>query len=327
MPTRILVTTTSFQDTPGPHHEALTATGWEVVAARGPLPEADTLAAVGAIDGFLCGDDHITRAVLDRAVPRLKVISKYGIGVDKIDVPRCTELGIPVLFTPGVNHTTVAEHAFLLLLALEKHLLFHADSTRAGGWKRLTGRELLGKTIGIVGVGRIGREVAIRARAFGMEPIGLDVHWDAAFAAAQGMRRAATLAELLAASDYVSLHTSLTPETRHLIDAAAIATMKRDAIMINCARGEIVDTAAIAAALAAGRLRGYGTDVLDEEPPRADHPLLRLPNCLVTPHVGSRTLESVQRQAMAAVTNLVRALHGEAPLAQVNPAVPVRRCV
>jgi len=327
MPTRILVTTTSFQDTPGPHHEALAATGWEIVAARGPLTESDTRAAVGAIDGFLCGDDAITRAVLDRAVPRLKVVSKYGIGVDKIDVPRCTELGIPVLFTPGVNHTTVAEHAFLLLLALEKHLLFHADSTRAGGWKRQTGRELLGKTIGIVGVGRIGREVALRARAFGMDPIGLDVHWDAAFAAAQGMRRAATLAELLAVSDYVSLHTSLTPETRHLIDAAAIATMKRDAIVINCARGEIVDTAAIAAALAAGRLRGYGTDVLDEEPPRADHPLLHLPNCLVTPHVGSRTLESVQRQAMAAVTNLVRAMHGEAPLAQVNPAVPVRRCV
>ncbi|MFM8284686.1 MAG: phosphoglycerate dehydrogenase [Planctomycetaceae bacterium] len=327
MPTRILVTTTSFQDTPGPHHEALAATGWEIVAARGPLTESDTRAAVGAIDGFLCGDDAITRAVLDRAVPRLKVVSKYGIGVDKIDVPRCTELGIPVLFTPGVNHTTVAEHAFLLLLALEKHLLFHTDSTRAGGWKRQTGRELLGKTIGIVGVGRIGREVALRARAFGMDPIGLDVHWDAAFAAAQGMRRAATLAELLAVSDYVSLHTSLTPETRHLIDAAAIATMKRDAIVINCARGEIVDTAAIAAALAAGRLRGYGTDVLDEEPPRADHPLLHLPNCLVTPHVGSRTLESVQRQAMAAVTNLVRAMHGEAPLAQVNPAVPVRRCV
>jgi len=327
MPTRILVTTTSFQDTPGPHHEALAATGWEIVAARGPLTESDTRAAVGAIDGFLCGDDAITRAVLDRAVPRLKVVSKYGIGVDKIDVPRCTELGIPVLFTPGVNHTTVAEHAFLLLLALEKHLLFHADSTRAGGWKRQTGRELLGKTIGIVGVGRIGREVALRARAFGMDPIGLDVHWDAAFAAAQGMRRAATLAELLAVSDYVSLHTSLTPETRHLIDAAAIATMKRDAIVINCARGEIVDTAAIAAALAAGRLRGYGTDVLDEEPPRADHPLLHLPTCLVTPHVGSRTLESVQRQAMAAVTNLVRAMHGETPLAQVNPAVPVRRCV
>ena len=144
MPHRILVTTTSFQDTPGEHHAALAATGWEVVTARGPLSEADTLVLVGEIDGFICGDDMITAAVLDRARPRLRVLSKYGIGVDKIDVAGCTARGIPVLFTPGVNHTTVAEHAFLLLLSLEKHLLFHADSTRSGGWQRKTGREVLG---------------------------------------------------------------------------------------------------------------------------------------------------------------------------------------
>jgi len=321
---RILLTTTSFQDTPGEHHAALAATGWEVVTARGPLSEEATLAALADADATICGDDMLTRRVLDATAPRLKVVSKYGIGVDKIDVARCTELGIPVLFTPGVNHTTVAEHAFLLLLSLEKHLLFHADSTRAGGWKRQTGRELLGKTIGIVGLGRIGKEVAIRARAFGMPVVAHDVFWDDDFARDHGVARAATLAELLAAADYVSLHTNLTPETRHLVNAASIATMKPGAIVINCARGEIVDTAAVVDALRSGRLRGYGTDVLDEEPPPADHPLLRLPNCVVTPHVGSRTLESVQRQAMAAVTNLVRALRGEAPLAQVNPQVPVR---
>ncbi|MFM9197019.1 MAG: 3-phosphoglycerate dehydrogenase, partial [Planctomycetia bacterium] len=140
---RILLTTTSFQDTPGEHHAALAATGWEIVTARGPLSEADTLAVVGEVDGYICGDDMITRAVLAKAVPRLKVLSKYGIGVDKIDVAACTELGIPLLFTPGVNHTTVAEHAFLLLLALEKYLLFLTDSTRSGGGKRPTGRELL----------------------------------------------------------------------------------------------------------------------------------------------------------------------------------------
>jgi D-3-phosphoglycerate dehydrogenase len=324
---RILLTTTSFQDTPGEHHAALAATGWEVVTARGPLSEADTLAALSGIDATICGDDMVTRKVLDATAPRLKVVSKYGIGVDKIDVARCTELGIPVLFTPGVNHTTVAEHAFLLLLALEKHLLFHTDSTRAGGWKRQTGRELLGKTIGIVGLGRIGREVALRARAFGMPVIAHDVFWDDDFARAHGVTRAGSLADLLATADYVSLHTNLTPETRHLVNAASIATMKPGAIIINCARGEIVDTEAVAAALATGRLRGYGTDVLDEEPPPPDHPLLRLPNCIVTPHVGSRTLESVQRQALAAVTNLIRALRGEAPLAQVNPQVPVRKIV
>ena len=216
MPHRILVTTTSFQDTPGEHHAALAATGWEVVTARGPLSEADTLALVGEIDGFICGDDMITAAVLDRARPRLRVLSKYGIGVDKIDVAGCTARGIPVLFTPGVNHTTVAEHAFLLLLSLEKHLLFHADSTRSGGWQRKTGRELLGKTIGIVGMGRIGKEVAVRAHAFGMKPLGHDVAWDDAFAAAHGIERAASLDDLFARSDYVSLHTNLTPATRDL---------------------------------------------------------------------------------------------------------------
>ena len=322
---RILLTTTSFQDTPGDHHERLAATGWEIVTARGPLSEADTLAAVGEIDGFICGDDAITRQVLDKALPRLKVISKYGIGVDKIDVSACTELGIPVLFTPGVNHTTVAEHAFLLLLALEKNLLFHCDSTRSGGWQRQTGHELLGKTIGIVGLGRIGREVAIRARAFGMEPLGYDVFWDEAFAAEQGVTRAATLDELFAASDYISLHTNLTAETRDLVRAETIARMKPGVIVINCARGEIVNTADMAAALESGRVRGYGTDVLDAEPPPADHPLLHLPNCLVTPHIGSRTTESVGRQALAAVENLIRAMRGEKPLAQVNPEVPVKK--
>lgn len=325
--TRILVTTTSFQDTPGDHHQALADTGWEIVTARGPLSEEDTLAAVGDVDGYICGDDLISRAVLEKARPRLQVLSKYGIGVDKIDVAACTEMGLPLLFTPGVNHTTVAEHTFLLLLALEKHLLFHADSTRSGGWQRQTGRELLGKTIGIVGMGRIGKEVAKRAVAFGMQPLGYDLYWDEAFAAEHKVERVETLEALFPRVDYLSLHTNLTPETRDLIRAETIGQMKPDAIILNCARGEIVKTADIAAALTEGRLRGYGTDVLDEEPPAADHPLTRLSNCLVTPHIGSRTLESVQRQAMAAVTNLIRAMHGEPPLAQVNPDVPVRRVV
>ena len=327
MPPRILLTTTSFQDTPGEHHRRLAATGWEVVTARGPLSEADTLEAVGEVDGFICGDDAITRRVLEKARPRLQVLSKYGIGVDKVDVAACTELGIPLLFTPGVNHTTVAEHALLLLLALEKNLLFHCDSTRSGGWNRRTGHELLGKTIGIVGLGRIGREVAIRARAFGMRPVGYDVFWDEAFAAAQGVARSATLDELFAASDYVSLHTNLTPETRDLVRAETIRLMKPEVIVINCARGEIVNTADMLAALESGRVRGYGTDVLDVEPPPADHPLTHHPRCIVTPHVGSRTCESVERQALAAVENLVRAMHGEKPLAQVNPEVAVRKVV
>ena len=327
MKPRILVTTTSFQDTPGRHHEMLADTGWEIIKERGPLSEVDTLAAVGAIDGYICGDDVITRAVLERACPRLKVLSKYGIGVDKIDVDAATEMGLPLLFTPGVNHTTVAEHTFLLLLAIEKHLLFHADSTRQGGWKRKTGREIAGKTIGIVGMGRIGKEVAKRAKAFGMTVIGYDVYWDESFAGEHQIERVNDFHDLFPRVDYLSLHTNLTPDTRELIRNETIKLLKDDAVILNCARGEIVNTNDVAKALQSGALRGYGTDVLDEEPPAADHPLTKLPNCLVTPHIGSRTLESVQRQAVAAVTNLVQAMRGEPPLAQVNPTVVVQNVV
>ncbi len=322
--TRVLLTTTSFQDTPGAHHDLLASTGFEVVRERGPLPESRMLELAGDFDIFLCGDDAITRAVLEKARPRLKIISKYGIGVDKIDVKAATEFGLPVLFTPGVNHTTVAEHTFLLLLALEKNFVAQVDATRRGEWKRKTGHELLEKTIGIIGLGRIGKEVAIRARAFGMNIIGYDVYWDEAFAKSHEVRRAASLDEVFAAADYLSLHTNLTPETRDLISARSFPKMKKGVLILNCARGEIVNTADMVAALQSGQVGGYGTDVLDEEPPRPDHPLLKLPNCIVTPHVGSRTYESVVRQATAAVRNTILAAKGEKPLAQVNPEVPVK---
>jgi D-3-phosphoglycerate dehydrogenase len=316
--TRVLLTTTSFQDTPGVHHDMLAKAGFEIVRERGPLPESKMLELAGQFDAFICGDDAITRAVLEKSRPRLKVISKYGIGLDKIDVKSCTEFKIPVLFTPGVNHTTVAEHTFLLLLALEKNLLFHTDSTRSGGWKRKTGHELLAKTIGIVGVGRIGKEVAIRANAFGMQPLGYDLYWDDKFAAQHNLQRAANLDEIFAKSDYISLHTNLTPETRDMISAKSFAKMKKGVLILNCARGEIVHTADMVAALQSGQVGGYGTDVLDVEPPPPDHPLLKLPNVVVTPHVGSRTYESVVRQASCAVENLTLFLAGKKPHAQAN---------
>ena len=268
-----------------------------------------------------------TSQVLEKARPRLKVLSKYGIGVDKIDVKTCTEFGIPLLFTPGVNHTTVAEHTFLLLLALEKNFLFHTDSTRSGGWKRKTGHELLEKTIGIVGLGRIGKEVAIRARAFGMNVVAFDVYWDEKFATANNVKRAVTLDEVFGVSDYLSLHTNLTPETRDMISAKNIGKMKKGVLILNCARGEVVHTADLIEALKSGQVGGYGTDVLDHEPPAADHPLLKLPNVVCTPHIASRTYESVVRQATAAVKNLILAMHGEKPLAQINPEVAVKKVV
>jgi D-3-phosphoglycerate dehydrogenase len=315
---RILLTTTSFQDTPGPHHDLLAAQGWEIVCERGPLPEARMLELAGGFDAFLCGDDAITAAVIDKSLPRLQAISKYGIGLDKIDVGHATSRRLPVLFTPGVNHTTVAEHTFGLLLCLTKHLVTVAAATRQGEWRRITGHEVLGKTMGIIGLGRIGKEVAVRARAFGMPVLACDPSWDDAFAAAHQVNRCATIDEVLTRADVVSLHCFLSEETRGMINRARIATMQDGAIVLNCARGEIVVSHDIAAALTSGKLGGYGADVLDREPPPPDHPLLRAPNCVITSHIGSRTFESVARQAMRATRNLVNHLAGNPDFIQAN---------
>ncbi|WP_269522861.1 phosphoglycerate dehydrogenase [Coraliomargarita parva] len=319
---KILLTTTSYQDCPGDHHALLESTGAEIVRERGPLSEARMLELAGDFDAFLCGDDEITKAVIDKSLPKLKIIAKYGIGVDKIDVAYATEKQIPVSFCPGVNHTTVAEHVFMLLLALNKNLIEQANATAAGGWKRMTGHEIMGKTIGIIGLGRIGREVAIRANAFGMTCIGYDLYWPEDFAKEHNVKRMDGITQLLRESDIVSLHTNLTEETRDMICETSIKNMKDGAILINCGRGELTHTSDIAAALESGKLAGYGADVLDQEPPASDHPLLGAKNCIITPHVGSRTYESVQRQAGMATENLVLLLKGQKPLAQVNDAPP-----
>ena len=316
--TRVLLTTTSFQDTPGVHHDLLAAAGFEVVRERGPLPESRMLELAGQFDAYLCGDDALTRAVLQKSLPRLKVVSKYGIGLDKIDVPAATDLRIPVLFTPGVNHTTVAEHTFALLLAAVRSLVVEANHVAAGRWTRITGNEVCGKTLAIVGFGRIGREVAIRARAFGLRVIGYGNYWDEDFARWHDITRVESFDELLAQADFISLHTKLTAQTRHLIHAGNIGRLRRGAVIVNCARGEILELSALVAALKSGHLKAYAADVLDQEPPPADHPLLGLPNVILTPHIGSRTHESVQRQASCAVENLTRFLSGRPPIAQAN---------
>ena len=316
--TRVLLTTTSFQDTPGVHHDLLAETGFEIVRERGPLPEARMLELAGQFDAYLCGDDALTRAVIQKSLPRLKVISKYGIGLDKIDVKAATDLKVPVLFTPGVNHTTVAEHTFALMLAAVRNLVVEANHTAAGRWTRITGNEVCGKTLAIVGLGRIGKEVAVRAAAFGLKLVGYGNYWDEDFARWYGMERVETMDEALTRADIVSLHTKLTPATRHLINARNLPLLKRGAVIVNCARGEIIELSALVEALKSKHLLAYATDVLDQEPPPPDHPLLGLPNVIITPHIGSRTHESVQRQATCAVENLRLYLAGKKPIAQAN---------
>jgi len=318
MKTRVLLTTTSFQDTPGVHHELLERAGFDLVRERGPLPEARMLELAGQFDAYLCGDDALTRAVIERSLPRLKVISKYGIGLDKIDLAAATDLKVPVLFTPAVNHTTVAEHTFALLLAATRNLVAEANYVAAGQWKRITGTEICGKTLAIVGFGRIGKEVAIRARAFGLRVVGYGNYWDEDFARWYGIERIEDFNALLRAADFVSLHTKLTPQTRHLINAGNIRQLRKGAVIVNCARGEIVELAALVDALKTNHLLAYAADVLDAEPPPPNHPLLGLPNAILTPHIGSRTHESVQRQGSCAVENLTLFLSGRKPIAQAN---------
>jgi len=315
---RVLLTTTSFQDIPGPHHDLLKEAGFEVVSARGPLPESRMLELVGDVDAFLCGDDEITKRVVDQALPRLKVISKYGIGLDKIDTAYVSKKGIPITFCPGVNHTTVAEHTFALMLALFRKLVTEANHVTSGEWVRLTGNEIMGKTISIVGLGRIGKEVAIRAKAFGMKVTGFDLYWDDEFAQKHDIQRCESIHDCLNSGDVVSLHVNLSEESRDLINQSSICEMKQGVVVLNCARGEIVNTLDMVQALESGQVGGYGADVLDQEPPPSNHPLLTAPNVVITPHIGSRTHESVQRQAAMAANNLILALQGKPPLAQAN---------
>lgn len=316
---KILLTTTSFQDTPGPHHEALTKSGFEIVTARGPLSEVEMLDfAKAGFDGFLNGDDVITAAVIDAALPKLKVIAKYGIGLDSIDVKHATAKKIPVLFTPGVNHTTVAEHCFGLMIALAKHFWPHLRSTKKGEWKRITGNELYGKKIAVLGVGRIGKEIIKRARAFDMKSVGYDLYWDENFAKEYDVPRAGTVLEAVRDADVVSLHMNLDDKNRGMFNQDLLGKMKKGAWLLNTARGGLVVEKDIAEACKSGHLGGYATDVLDKEPPAADHPFREIDNIIVTPHVGSRTLESVERQAMRAVLNLVNFLKGDKDYIQAN---------
>ena len=325
---QILLTTTSYQDTPGKHHDVLADAGFDIVRARGPLDETAMLKLIDeqaqqgkGFDGLLNGDDEITARVIDAALAAptpLRVIGKYGIGLDTIDVDHATAKKIPVLFTPGVNHTTVAEHAFGLMIGLAKHFRMHLREVEAGHWKRQTGSELAGKTLGVIGLGRVGREVATRGRCFGMKLMAYNRTWDADFAAEHGIEKRDTPQEVLREADVISLHLPLVAATRGLIDAAMIGQMKPTAMIINTGRGGLVVERDIADACRSGKLAGYAADVLETEPMVHPHPYDGIDNILITPHIGSRTLESVGRQAMRATLNLVNFLRGRDDYIQAN---------
>ena len=307
---KILLTSTSFQDTPGKHQELLNQQGFEIDTMRGPLKKEALLPVIGNYDGIICGDDEITEEVIKNGVNgKLKVISKYGIGLDKIDLSAAEKYKIPVTNCPGVNHVTVAEHVFALILAFYKNIHLEYNITKQGKWQRLIGHELYGKILGIIGLGRIGKELAKRAIAFGVSVHAFDKNSDKKFVSENNIIVADSIQELVSRVDILSLNTNLNPETKGVISLDLMKKhIKKGMLLVNTARGELVDINAVLYALDNKILSGYVTDVLDEEPMPSDHPLSKRENVIITPHIGSRTYESVERQGTMAVENLLKHL-------------------
>jgi D-3-phosphoglycerate dehydrogenase len=264
--------------------------GWNVVTAdqingnlAGALPDADALIVRSAV---------FVNADVLRNAGKLRVIGRAGVGVDNIDLDAATKAGIAVMNTPGANAVAVAEHTFALMLALARHIVRADTTTRAGKWekKSLQGTELRGKTLGIVGLGRIGMEVAKRARAFEMKLIAHDP-FVAASVARELEIEMADLDQVYAAADYLTLHLGLTPQTTGMINEQALKKMKKGVRIINCARGELVDQAALANAIAGKHVAGAALDVFTEEPPK-NSPLMAMENVIATPHIAGSTNEA-----------------------------------
>jgi len=264
--------------------------------------------------------DPIDAALMD-AAPTLRVISQCAVGVNNIDLAAATQRGIAVGHTPGVLTDATADMTFALLLAAARHVVAGADYVRAGKWQGWSptlflGKAVQGATLGILGYGRIGQAVAMRAKGFAMRIL---AHRPSPERAAQDGVIAADFETLLRESDFLSLHVPLRADTYHLIGARELALMKPDAVLINMARGEVVDPQALYQALSAGRLGMAALDVTEPEPIPADHPLLSLPNCLIVPHLGSATIETRRAMTDLAVANLAAGLRGAPLIHRANP--------
>jgi D-3-phosphoglycerate dehydrogenase / 2-oxoglutarate reductase len=294
----VAVTARSFRQVPGEHHELLRTAGLPVrfPEADRPLDEQELVELVRGCWGLIVGVDPVTAAVLD-AGP-LQVVVRLGSGTDNVDLEAARRRGVRVATTPAANARSVAELAIGLLLALARHLILHDRNVRSGSWTRHTGVELAGRRLGVVGYGAVGRQVAGIARALGMEVVATDP-----------MVREADvplvdLETLLASSDAVTLHAPLTDDTRGMIGAAQLNRMRPHALLVNTARGRLVDERALAEALAAGRIGGAAFDTFEREPPEGS-PLLRMDNFVASPHAGGATVEAVTRAGVAAVRELL----------------------
>ena len=306
---KIILTTTSFQDTPGSHHDLLKKTGYEVDKLRGPVKEDVLLPIIADYDGVICGDDEFSLRVIEKGKRgKLKVISKYGVGLDKIDLNAAKELGIPVFNTPGVNQVTVAEHALALILTYLKNIHLEYNITKEGNWKRLIGSELYGKKVGVLGLGKIGKELVKRLSVFGVDLFAYDIVYDEKFNNEFSIKKADSIKDLALKVDILSIHMPLTADTKHSINDVVISEIKKPLIIVNTSRALILEQKSLLDGLDSGKICAYLTDVLEEEPMDINDPLKDFENVLITPHIGSRTYESVERQGREAVINLIKGL-------------------
>ncbi len=293
--------------------------GWNVIVSNPKeyaphLAEADALIVRSAV--------KVTKEVLEKA-PRLRVIGRAGVGVDNVDLDAATAAGVLVMNTPGGNSVAVAEHAMALMLALARHIPQADASTRGGKWekKKLMGNELRGKKLGVIGLGSIGREVVKRARGFDMKIAAHDPYVNPKFAKDLEIELL-PLEKLFGEADYISLHLASTPETKGFLSKAAFAQMKPGVRIINCARGELMDEAALLEALESGKVAGAATDVYSVEPPPEGFPLFKLPNVVATPHIGASTEEAQEIVGVRIAEQLAEYLKNGVAINAVNmPAV------
>ncbi len=315
-PYRVLVASRSFGPNCPEAVERLRQAGCELIPntwGRAPR-ESELLPLIGDIDVLISGTEPVTASVL-AAAKNLKIIAKHGVGFENIDLQAARERGIPVTLVGGAIVDSVADMTMALLLSMVREVPQGDASVKKGEWKRFVGVELRDKTLGIVGLGQIGKGVCRRAKGFGIQVVAYDTYQDLAFAKSWGVRYL-SLPELLASSDIVTLHAPVTPETHHMINADTLASMKTGAYVINTARGELIDEVALADALRQGKLAGAATDVFQKEPP-GDNPLLQLRNFIAMPHSAGQTQEGLRRMGDVTADNIIRVLQGEQPLYRV----------
>ncbi len=306
----------------GGFRRILSEAGFQVIDPEGDFSlTADQLSPhLANLDALLAGGERMTPAMFDLA-PKLRVVARTGVGYDLIDVAAATARNVAVSITPGTNQGSVAEQTLALILALARRIVHNNQVIHEGGWDRALVEPIRGKTLGLVGMGRIGKATAIRARAFEMKVVAFDHLDDPEFDTQYQITRL-TLDELIAESDYVSLHLPLVPSSRGMVDRHFLEKMKPGSFLVNTARGGLVVEADLADALTSGRIAGAGLDVLVNEPPRADCPLLGLPNVILSPHIAGTDLESMSAMAEMAARTIVDLYRNRWPSGCiVNPEV------